>query len=44
MAAGEVFPNARLKKREKNPVKLKTTLCVPDLRSNILSVAKITDN
>jgi len=41
---GEVILNARLNKHEKNPMKLKDMLCVPGLRNNLLSVAKITDN
>jgi len=44
IGAGEVILNAKLNKHEKNPVKLKDTLCVPGLRNNLLSVAKITDN
>jgi len=44
IGAGEVILHARLNKHEKNPVKLKDTLCVPGLRNNLLSVAKITDN
>jgi len=44
IGSGEGVLNARLSKDEKNPVKLKDTLFVTDLRNNLLSVEKITDN
>jgi len=44
IGASEVILNARLNKHDKNSVKLEDMLCIPGLRNNILSVAKITDN
>jgi len=44
IGTGEVILNTKLNKHEKNPVKLKDTLCIPGLQNNLLSVAKITDN
>jgi len=41
---GEVVLNAKLNKKEKNSMKLKDTLCVPCLRNNLLSVAKVRNN
>jgi len=44
ISIGEVVLNARLNKKEKNLVKLKDTLCVPGLRNNLLSIARVIDN
>jgi len=44
IGTGEVILNERLNKNEKNPVKLKDTLCALGLRNNLLSVAKIINN
>jgi len=44
IGTGEIILNAKLNKNEKNPVKLKNTLCVSNLRNNISSVARVTDN
>jgi len=44
IGTGEVIVNTKINKSKKNSVKLKDTLCVPDLRNNLLSVSKVTDN
>jgi len=44
ISTGEVVLNERLKKNEKNPMKLKDILCILSLQNNLLFVAKVTDN
>jgi len=44
IGTGEVIVNTKISRSKKNSVKLKDTLCVPDLRNNLLSVSKVTDN
>ncbi|CAK9830520.1 Retrovirus-related Pol polyprotein from transposon TNT 1-94 [Anthophora retusa] len=41
---GEIKLNAKINRHVKNSVKLKDTMCVPELRNNLLSVACVTNN